>query len=67
MKVRRIYFKGERLGEKYESFLGAIASETDWNFITLIQKTGMGEERQLYVRVSELKEIIANAEAHKEV
>jgi len=67
MRIRRVYFRGERLGEQHESYLGAIASDTDWDFLTLIQKTGIGEETRIYVRVAELKEIIANAEAHKEV
>ncbi len=66
MKIRRIYFKGDE-ARKFKSYTGAIADESNWEFLTLIQKTMVGDEQRIYISVATLKEIIANAEAHKEV
>ncbi len=50
----------------YESYTGASVDDS-WQFLTLYQKTFIGEENRFFVSIDTLKQIIANAENHLEI
>jgi hypothetical protein len=64
--MEHIIFLADNGNKIYESYTGASIDDS-WQFLTLYQKTFIGQENRFFVSLDTLKQIIANAENRCEV